>query len=158
MYTRMKLVCELSVCDSFLFWAVRKWKEFTRSVQMFWVRSAHHWRKKKKKKYNNNHFGFSTKRSSLTECRVQNDLCINKHHLHRRTQNTWMCYCSIKANIWHHRISLTKFYPKCVQIIRRFGYSFYSFMLLTQPWFFCHLEKFRLFRRHESSWYNSCQG
>lgn len=121
---RTKMECELSVCDSFLFWAVKNESSSLDLSKCFRARYAPHWKKYK----HNNHFSFSTKPSSLTKSMVQNDLCINKHHL--RTHDMWMCFCGIKAKIWHH-IFLTS-YLQCVRIIRRFSYSF---MLLTQPCF-----------------------
>ncbi len=63
----------------------------------------------------------------------------------------WMCFCSIKAKIWHHPIFLMSSL-QCVQIISRFSYSF---VLLTQPWFLSSTEVLS-FWRHEPSWYNSC--
>ncbi len=80
---RTKMECELSVCDSFLFWAVKNESSSLDLSKCFRARYAPPWKKYK----HNNHFSFSTKPSSLTKSMVQNDLCINKHHLRRRTHD-----------------------------------------------------------------------
>lgn len=78
---------------------------------------------------------------SLTESMVQDDLCINKHHLRRRTHDMRMCFCSIKRKIWHHRI----FLMNSIQYVSRLSDDSVIHSCCWQSHAFCHLQKFRVF-------------